>query len=324
MGGGHVTPTDHQYWGTPDWHAGPWHDILSPAKGVITEIQRAQRPLNNFPNSSIADDFRIVIHHTCTFYSIFIHPKKLSPRIEQLAEFRPDGNAYVSIPVEAGEVIGYATATDFGLYNTETRLAGFLTPGLYSAESWKIHAVDPFDYYDEPLRSQLLAKNLRSALPVGGKIDFDVDGKLVGNWFRHGTSYSGTGPYTTSGNYWVGHAAFAYNHFDPTALWFSFGDYGGESRQFGVKGNSPNPATIGVESGLVKYELAYLEYFLPDGNYWDRRSFVRGLQAKPDVLVQGVALVQLLEPRKLKLELFPGKKGEEVSGFTDAAKLYER
>ncbi len=47
--------------------------------------------------------------------------------------------------------------------------------------------VDTFDYFDEPVKSQLLAKSLRIALPVGGKIDYDIDGKLIGNWFREGS-----------------------------------------------------------------------------------------------------------------------------------------
>lgn len=323
MGGGHVTPTDHQYWGTPDWHAGPLHDILSPAKGVITLIQRSQRPVNNYANASLGDDYRIIIYHSCTFYSIFIHPKKLSPRVQQLVgEFRSDGNNYVSIPVEAGEVIAYATATDFSVHNTETRLSGFVTPALYASEEWKIHTVDPFDYFDEPLRGQLLAKTLRWAPPLGGKIDFDVDGKLVGNWFLQNTSYSGTGPSTTNDNYWQGHVSFAYNNIDASLPMFSSGDYNGESKQFALKGS--DPATIGVESGLVKYELTLLDYFLSNNSYWDRRSYQPNIAAKADSVVQGVVLAQLLETRKLKLEIFPGKKGGEVNGFTGAAKLYER
>lgn len=322
MGGGHVTPTDHQYWHTPDWHAGEFHDILSPAKGVITLIQHATRPVNNFPNSSLGDDYRIVIHHSCTVYSIFIHPKKLAPRVlEKAGELKQNFSNYVNVPVEAGEVVAYATATDFSVHNTETKLKGFVTPSLYT-EEWKIHTVDPFDYFDEPLKSNLLAKSLRSAEPRGGKIDFDVEGKLVGNWFLKGTNgYAGGG----TGDYWKGHLSFAYNHIDPSAVMVSVGDYAGESsRQFAVRGNAPDPASVGVETGLVNYELVNLEYFTPDGSYWNRRSFVAGLKAKDDAVVQGVALVQMLENRKLKLELFPGKKASEVQGFTQNALSYER
>jgi hypothetical protein len=38
----------------------------------------------------------------------------------------------------------------------------------------------------------------------------------------------------------------------------------------------------------------------------------------------GVVLVQMIEDRLLKVEVFPGKKMPEVKSFTSAAKLYER
>ena len=38
----------------------------------------------------------------------------------------------------------------------------------------------------------------------------------------------------------------------------------------------------------------------------------------------GTLLVELLQDRKLRLEIFPGKPGEEVTGFSSAARLYER
>ena len=38
----------------------------------------------------------------------------------------------------------------------------------------------------------------------------------------------------------------------------------------------------------------------------------------------GVILVQLIEPRLLKVEMFPDKMLSEVFGFTGDARLYER
>ena len=38
----------------------------------------------------------------------------------------------------------------------------------------------------------------------------------------------------------------------------------------------------------------------------------------------GVVLVQVLEDQKIKFETFPGKIASEVTGFTNAAKIYER
>ena len=41
-------------------------------------------------------------------------------------------------------------------------------------------------------------------------------------------------------------------------------------------------------------------------------------------LASGVALFQLVEDRKLKVETFAGKTAAEVSGFTANARIYER
>lgn len=46
------------------------------------------------------------------------------------------------------------------------------------------------------------------------------------------------------------------DYIDPQRIVLSIGGYAGEdSKQFGVKGNSPNPADIGIEDGLIEYEL---------------------------------------------------------------------
>ncbi|MBS3152195.1 hypothetical protein J4230_02175 [Candidatus Woesearchaeota archaeon] len=39
-------------------------------------------------------------------------------------------------------------------------------------------------------------------------------------------------------------------------------------------------------------------------------------------VVLGVASFQLIDKRKLKFEVFPGKKGYDVSGFTSNAMIY--
>ena len=71
--------------------------------------------------------------------------------------------------------------------NTEVKLAGFLTPKLYGHYAWRVHIVDPFDFFDEPLKSKLLALNVRKVKPFFGRIDYDVDGRLIGNWFLEGS-----------------------------------------------------------------------------------------------------------------------------------------
>ena len=79
-----------------------------------------------------------------------------------------------------------------------------------------------------------------------------------------------------------------------------------------------------MESGLVKYELVDFDYKDETGAYWNRMNYAKGLKAANSNEVKGTVLVQLLQARKLKLEIFPGKKASEVSGFTGSAKIYER
>ena len=183
-----------------------------------------------------------------------------------------------------------------------------------------MHIPDPFEYFKEPIKSQMIAKGLRTAEPLGGKIDYDIDGRLIGTWFKENTNkYEGLDPY----NYWAGHLSIIYDCYDPEHIVVSFGDYEGEPRDFGVKGNSPDPADV-VVNELVKYELVEYDYYKGD-DLWDGSSFVNGLDARNnDVELHGVVLFQLTDDRTLKMEIFDGKTADEVTGFTDNALIYVR
>lgn len=308
MSSAHVTPTDHQY-----YYLKAQGTAYAPAAGVITSIQAMPGSNNN--------DYRIVLHHTCTFYTIYIHVNTLSPKIlEAVGNMNGGENKYPAIAVEAGEAIALVTnqfnSFDFSAHDDDEILTGFITPALYEGEPWKIHTVDPFDYFAEPLKSELLAKNPRMAEPRGGKIDYDVAGTLAGNWFAEGTGYSGNHE-----NYWTTHASFVYDHYDPSTITISLGNYGGEAKQFFAKG--PDPAEVREETGIVKYELVDIDY-MASGKRWDRISYAENIEGVTSNPVQGIVLVQLLGGERMKLEAFPGKTAGQVNGFTADAKVYER
>ena len=172
------------------------------------------------------------------------------------------------------------------------------------------------------MKNNLIEKSVRTAEPISGKIDYDIDGRLVGNWFLEGTnSYAGSNPE----QYWKGHLSFVYDYIDPERIVISIGGYGGEdSKQFGVKMNSPEPANVEIKDGLVKYELVGYDYITKNGNPWDRISLAKGLKTVSNEMVQGVVLVQIIEKRKIKFEAFPGKTASQINGFTENAKIYER
>ena len=260
---------------------------------------------------------------TCTFFYYYDLVTSLAPDIQAAYERR-----MVDLEVAAGQEIGRigGQTLDFAVWDTTKPLTGFVNPESYRAESWKIYTADPLDYSTEEIRAKMLAKYIRTAEPRSGKIDHDIDGRLIGNWFLEGTGgYSGsTG--STEGSYAGGHLSFAPDHIDPTAFIASFGNYLGEPKQLSVSRTSANPAEVSVATGLVKYDLLPWQWRDGNGRDWNRFSFptLPLTLYNEGFLVQGCVLFHLIEDRKLKMETFPGKTCSQVSGFTNAAMIYER
>ncbi|MSS72023.1 MAG: hypothetical protein EXS64_11100 [Candidatus Latescibacteria bacterium] len=314
----HVTPIDHQYYVPKDVSAGRYrYDVRVPADGFIVHIQRRTVFVGDVsdPNRT-TDDFRLVIEHSCTFWTYYDLMTQLDQTILDQTGGGPSKMGpptLTRIPVKAGQVIGKVggQTLDVGVVNGEVTLPGFVVPSHYDREPWKVHTVDPFDAFDEPLKSQLLTLNPRKALPRGGKIDYDIDGRLVGNWFRENTNaYAGA---AGDSRYWSGHLSIVYHAIDTSKVTVSLGDFNGRSRQFWVKGNAPDPATVTASSGPVKYELVQI-------------GIGSSGQTFPGIstAVQGVVLLQMVEDRRLKVEIFPDKTAADVAGFTSAALIYER
>jgi len=301
MDGSHVTPTDHGYINTVE---GTTESVRTPAAGEIVDIGAFPRP----------NDFRVTIWHSCTVSTIYIHLTDLAPEIvAHVGDLQPGDNWFADasnpLYLAAGQAIGtMSRSVDFSVHDTNVILSGFVTPSLYYGEAWKIHTVDLYDYFVEPLRTVLRGKSERTVAPIGGKIDHDIDGRLVGNWFLEGTGgYSGE-----SGDYWLSHLAIAYDHVNPDLIRVSVPSSGIDDSAvcntcfnvYGVKGNTPDPADVTPASGVIKYELEGRGYYVGQS--------------------LGVFLVQMLGDRRIKVEVYPGKTSSEVSGFTEAANIYER
>ncbi|MDO8508637.1 MAG: hypothetical protein Q7S27_03045 [Nanoarchaeota archaeon] len=316
MVGGHVTPIDHHYFqnfGNEEYDI----EIYSPGKGYITSIQ-------HMPGAEEGKDYRMIIEHTCTISSIYIYVSNLPEKINRYTTEEMK-NDRINIPVEEGELIGYyKNNLDYNLVDKEVILPGFIVPEHYRAEEWKIHVPNTYDYFNEPIRSKLIELSIRIEEPLSGKIDYDIDGKLVGNWFLEGSDgYAGDS--TSLERYWLGHLSFVYDAYDTKRIVLSIGNYNGEdSSQFSVKGNTPDPAGISVDDGIIKYELVRYDYVNLDGSSWDRISPVKGLKTIEIQNVEGIVLAQMIEGRKIKFEAFPKMTASQVSGFTSNAKVYER
>ena len=319
MVGGHVTPIDHMYFQPIVFHSPPdSYDVVADADGVIVSIGREE----NFSENKY-DKYRMIIYHTCDFYSIYNLITSLSQNISaQVGEIKPGSTKGASIFIKKGELLGRigGQTLDLSVNYDKVILSGFLEPSSYEGEPWKIHTVDPFDYWESEVKDKLMEKNIRSVPPYGGKIDYDEEGKLVGNWFVENTNgYRGT----NSSAYWDTHLSFVYNEIDPSFIIISLGNFAGEAKQFAVKGNSPDPADVQVSKGLVKYELIDF-YYTSNGEMWDHMHMAPNLGVSAYDPVKGVLLVQLLESRKVKVEVFPNKTASEVREFTSNAKIYTR
>ena len=318
MTGSHVTPIDHHYFQNFD-NVGYNIEVYSPGDGNITSIQ-------HMPGYPDGEDYRVVIEHGCGVSSIYIHLGTLAEKFAHIApELNGSDYGNANEKILAGELLGYYERNvDYNIVDLNFTLTGFVRPESYSGESWKIHVPNTYDYFTDAVNEQLIGISQRTVEPIVGKIDYDIEGKLVGNWFLEGTNgYSG-GEDGYEG-YWMGHLAIAYDHLDPDGIVFSIGGYLGEdSRQLTVKGNYPDPKDVGIESGVIKYELMRYDYYTLDGNRWDRNSEVEQVKIGDMGFVDSILLVQVLENNEIRFELFFDTDVEDVTDFTSEAIIYTR
>ncbi|MBI4004942.1 hypothetical protein HY358_02290 [Candidatus Roizmanbacteria bacterium] len=337
---GHILPGDHI---GIDYNTSPTTKpvkVYAPADATLITVERhPYTPPAGYPQTMRHYHFYLV--HSCNLFTGFVHLTEFSPEIlaksSQLKELNDatisePKSIMVGIPIRAGQEIG--TAWSFGLLGMVTvdltaTNKGYLKPESYRGENWRMHSVAPFDYFSEPLKTRLLAKNPRTAAPRGGKIDFDIDGKIVGNWFQEGTGgfkdlnvqprQCGNFPCP----YWSGHLALVYDYIDPKQLRVSIGhDAGlGVSTPYGVKGDNPDFKDVDISNGLVKYELVALKDTSREKGYQSEDPLI---EVSDETRVLGTMLVQLIESQKLRAEVFPGKMKNQVTAFTSNARVYTR
>lgn len=316
MVGGHVTPVDHQYF-SPIIFNSPrdTYPVYAMADAKVVDIQ----PRTN----NRGTEYRFVFSMSCTFLYYYDLVTSLAPDIKTHFD-----NHDFNFDVKAGDLVGKigGQTLDFAVWDTEKPLKNFINPTHYIGEAWKIYTADPLDYYSPAAKANALAKYVRTALPLSGRIDYDIDGKLIGTWFQVGTNgYAGVTTTPGQSGYWSGHLSVVPEYIDNTALIVSFGSWnGGEAKQFVVK-DPVDPKTVGVDTGIVRYELYQGLYKKADGSSWDSMSFTQD----PKFVVNsngfaGCVIMQLTDTRLLKVEQFQNKKCGTTLVFSDKAKTYER
>jgi hypothetical protein len=332
MIGGHVTPIDHGYFYTKGALATPPQQapVYAPMTGNVSSVTRTVRQ-SGPAQTATYDDYAITVEATCTFRVRFSNMVRFGGGLgNAIGQLEPNETKTPNYAVKAGELIGYtglptAYGIDVWVEDDDLTLTGFINPAQYTAaEVWKTHMADLFDHTQQPLRSQLLALDERDASPRWGKIDYDIDGKLVGNWFRVGSGgYAGQTPMREG--YWDGHLAVVYDGNDPAQIDISFGNYQGAARQFAVIGNAPDPAVVDVSTGVVWYELGQIQtYSAMTGQSWNGMAYVPDIRTRAAGPAQGTVLMQLMATRSLKLEIFPGETASQVAGFDSGAVMFER
>ena len=324
MVAGHVTPVDHLYYSPMDFNdPDPLkHDVIADADGYVVAIEFQGAPAGQPPLPD-SNRFRLTIEHSCLFYSIYNLMTQLDPVI---ASQFVGGKLQGRIKITSGEHLGKVghRTLDYQIADADVVLSGFVNPSDYLAESWKIHTVGPLNYSSPELQHEVLPLYQRQAQPRDGRIDYDRDGHLIGNWFKQG--FPGYGGFQAGGEkYYANHLAFAPDYLDPADFHVSIGNWLPDARQFSVKGNL-DPASITPETGLVKWELVDWTYTLGRGGpTWDRMSVKTDITAQNvDQSPEGTVLVQMLDMRTVKFESFPGVTPDRVSGFDDKAWIYTR
>jgi hypothetical protein len=302
IGDPYVHPKDHgAFLAPPQENTIPVHAM---ADGWIEGLI-----YNSFPGSGL--DLTMRIRYSTTIWSNYAHLSDFAEEIWDAAGPLNDGaETRVDIPVQAGQIVAWAgLAGGFDFYVGDDALEHpFISPSRYNYPTLK--GAYPFDFFQEPLLSQVLAITLRLDEPRGGKMVYDLPGKIIGNWFLEG----GTG--TTRLEQLGEHLAIVYDFIDGTKIAVADGwplRQGAEGAHvYWVEGNAPPPEAIGQGDGLVKYEIR---------QRWFKDALYSG-HVTSEVL--GTFLVEMFEPGKIRVETVLGKRAHEVVGFTDAARIYVR
>ncbi|HYV98137.1 MAG TPA: hypothetical protein VE967_11825, partial [Gemmatimonadaceae bacterium] len=232
---GHTLPTDHTYFYPVDYDHPPaerdtaTRTVYAPATGAVF-----------FMIQPVGTDWKVDFRVTSTFTYYLDH---IIPR--------PD--IKVGTIVHAGEAIGTTNpggSIDLGAADQAVPvLSGFANTNRYGLET--LHCVNPFAYFAEPLRSQIYARQRRVAgANPEARIDFDVPGRLIGNWFEQSVpnSMESSGP---AG--WPKSLAFVYDNYDPGKVRIAIGGTVAAPGIWTIDDDAPRPESVSMASGLVAY-----------------------------------------------------------------------
>jgi len=273
----HTLPTDHIYlYHRLNNPSSPPRTVVAPGDGTIQSI------------ISHNSDVKLLIRGASTF-TYYLDHVVVDASVRQ-------GSA-----VTAGQTLGVtsggAFGIDLGLIN-DAMTVPFLAPSRYASES--LHGDAPLKHFDEPLRTQLYALVRRSADDRDGTFNYDVAGRLSGNWFAEGLPPSES----TLPSAWSRHLAFVYDNYEPASIRIASGGALGVVGAFGVPPGSISPRDVSPSSGKIAYRL-----FQAAG------TSTFGSQV-------GLLLVQMLAADRVQCEYVPGAATDAT--FSSSARVFLR
>jgi hypothetical protein len=272
---GHTLPTDHVYFGFNRPPAGSTGlPVYAPGNGVVSQV--ISKPLNNVPESLVF----VKMNDKVTYYLDHI---VLNDSVKQ---------GYV---VKAGHRIATTgVGCDFGIIDYSVSLS-FANPKRYSDQI--LYCGKPLTYFADSLKSFLYSKVDRDGSDKDGRIDIDLIGRLVGNWFLDGPTFV-DGPDT-----WSKELSFAYDFQHPSIVWVSIGGTLALAGKWGIASDAIDPANVSVSSGKIAYGLLTLH---------------------DQVVTQaGLMILEMTDDTHLKIEVFPGSQ-DSTAEFDSNAFVYAR
>ena len=334
VNGGHPIPIAHQYWAP---RGDVVADIRAPADGYIISLTNWQPPTDGLDQSQLdeltGEDYEVqyVIEVSCDFYLTLTHVIGVPESIREVLGDQFSVNPRIA--VSAGDILGQHHSgfkVDFSLTDlTREEVHGSVDPPFVAVpdgEVGKSFNRNPLEYFDEPLRSSLTDKSLRTVEPRGGFFAYDVHGTAQGSWFQEGTGgVSGvtSAVYNPYEHYSFGHLALIPDNLEPFRLRVGIGDGFQDDDQahiWGVTGDAPEFNTVTPESGPTTYEIRQT---LPcDGSPITVPSRARnfGCNAHP----MGTLLIELLDARTMRVEVFFNVSPTSGPTFTGNARTYVR
>ena len=267
---GHTLPTNHIYF----MHPAANFVVTAPAGGTIVDVRHD------------ADDSISVQATPAQMY--YLYHLLLDPGIATGGKVTAGQRLGVTIAVSGG--------LDLGLLNSDVTLF-FVQPGRYSALT--LHTDGPLKFFTDTIRATMLPKVQRNGDEKDGKINFDVAGRLSGNWFLEGLPIADTENVVNGPK----HLSFARDVLDPAAVRISIGGTIATAGSFFVQDGAIDPTAVTTASGRIAYTLFATAARSSGGS--------------------GVLIVQLIADDRIRIEVFP--PGTPASAdFTGASNVYVR